>query len=140
MLYCLDWPQTKGGKPPNAQSAIFNPLLACVFGPIEKHCTEQQLGFAEEWWKEALPAWPRWVAELKAAGVPAMKDQCLRLAKGNPNPLIPKAGNAVGTVPHFRGKDQTEALEKGGMVSVEIYAAITCMYSSAALEEAGKED
>jgi hypothetical protein len=139
LLCCADWPQTKGGKPPIAQSAIFNPLLACVLGPIEGHCTEQQLDFAENWWKEALPAWPRWVAELRAAGVPALKHRLLTVAKGNPNPLIPKAGKGAGTVPHFRGRDQNEALEMGGMVSVEVYAAITCMYSSAALEEAENE-
>jgi hypothetical protein len=30
------------GQPPNAQSAIFNPLLACALGPIEGACTPIQ--------------------------------------------------------------------------------------------------
>lgn len=66
---CADWPQTKKGGPPSAQSAIFNPLLACTLGYIPNHCTEEQVEFAMVWWSEVFPAFPRWVQELRAAGL-----------------------------------------------------------------------
>eukprot|EP00603_Paraphysomonas_imperforata_P010782 CAMPEP_0114485964 /NCGR_PEP_ID=MMETSP0104-20121206/20224_1 /TAXON_ID=37642 ORGANISM="Paraphysomonas imperforata, Strain PA2" /NCGR_SAMPLE_ID=MMETSP0104 /ASSEMBLY_ACC=CAM_ASM_000202 /LENGTH=278 /DNA_ID=CAMNT_0001662107 /DNA_START=292 /DNA_END=1128 /DNA_ORIENTATION=+ len=66
---CADWPQTKKGGPPSAQSAIFNPLLACTLGYIPNHCTEQQIQYAIMWWREVFPAFPRWVQELRGAGL-----------------------------------------------------------------------
>jgi len=93
LTYCTDWPQTRKGEPPNAQSAVFNPLLACVLGPIENYCTDEQLAVAMQWWTAALPAWPRWVAELQKAGVdnPSYREKLLKNTKGQPNPLIHKA-------------------------------------------------
>ena len=95
LTVCTDWPKTKTGQPPGAQSAIFNPLLACVMGrPIEQHCTAEQLEVAETWWAAALPAWPRWMAALRQANVlQAPQDQAALIgsAKGQPNPLIFKA-------------------------------------------------
>ena len=41
---CMDWPQTKKGGVPCAQSALFNPLLACALGHIPGHCSLQQVG------------------------------------------------------------------------------------------------
>ena len=96
-----DWPQTKRGSPPGSQSAIFNPLLACVIGPVEGHCTAAQLAAAAAWWARALPAWPRWVAELAASGVAACRTALLASAKGQPNPLIFKT-RGHGTAPHFK--------------------------------------
>lgn len=131
---CKDWPQTKKGEPPVANSAVFNPLIGCLFGPISSYSKQEDIDFAIEWWTKALPAWPRWIQELKDAGV---NDEKLKFylsrAKGNPNQLIPKT-KGHGTVPHFRGKDQVDILEMAPMVSIELYACVTCMYSQAALE------
>merc|ERR1712217_789854 len=135
---CSDWPQTKKGNVPGAQSAIFNPLLACVIGPIEGHCTVEQLEFANAWWTAALPAWPRWVSLLRSAGVCDRRDALLRGHKGQPNPLIYKA-NGHGTVPHFNGKAQNEILELEPAVAVEVYACVACMYSTKALEASARQ-
>ena len=78
---CTDWPQLKKGEPPNAQSAIFNPLIACALGSIEDHCTAEQLQFAQQWWAAALPAWPRWVAQLRDAGVATWRQELIAQAK-----------------------------------------------------------
>lgn len=91
---CADWPKTKSGHPPGAQSAVYNPLLACVFGvALRDHCTLEQLTVAHAWWNRALPAWPRWVEELRRVGVndPVYRNKLLASAKGRPNPLIHKA-------------------------------------------------
>ena len=90
---CTDWPKTKSGRHPGAQSAIYSPLLACALGPVEGHCTEEQIAVAMQWWTAALPAWPRWVTELQKAGVnePAYRERLLNSVKGQPNPLIYKA-------------------------------------------------
>ncbi len=132
---CTDWPQTKKGTPPGAQSAVFNPLLACVLGPIEGHCTQTQLDFAAQWWSKALPSFSSWVERLRAAGVPALKEKLLARAKGHPNPLIHKA-RGHGTVPHFKGRMQNDALEMDTTVSIEIYACVQCLYSQQALQKA----
>jgi hypothetical protein len=129
LFFATDWPKTKKGEPPQAQSAIFNPLLACVIGPIDGHCSADQLAFAQQWWALALPAWNDWVGRLTAAGVCARRDQLLRGSKGGPNQLIPKA-RGHGTVPHFNGRAQNAALEAEPMVAIELYACITCLYSS----------
>jgi hypothetical protein len=100
---CADWPRTKRGTPPNAQSAVFNPLLACVLGPFDGYCTAEQLAFAGDWWALALPAWPRWVASLRASGAGGRRDALLQRAKGHPNPLVPRA-KGRGSVPHFNGR------------------------------------
>ncbi len=92
-----------------------------------------------EWWTLALPSWPRWVAELTAAGVVELKQQLTATARGSPNPLIPKS-RGRGTVPHFRGRDQVSALERAPMVAVEVYACIACMYSTAALDLAERTE
>jgi hypothetical protein len=97
---CTDWKQTKKGEPPSAQSAVFNPLLACAFGPIANHSTQQQLDTAMQWWALALPAFPRWVVALQKAGVQLKKQKMLARAKGRPNPLIHKA-KGHGTVVSF---------------------------------------
>lgn len=132
---CTDWPQTrKGGGPPGAQSAIFNPLLACVIGPIEGHCTAEELALAHDWWTAALPAWPRWVESLLDAGVASRRPALLAGSKGKANPLIPKA-RGRGTVPHFNGRAQNDALEMEPGVAVEVYACVACMYSSRACED-----
>lgn len=111
------------------------PLLACVLGPIEGHATAEELGLAEAWWAEALPAWRRWVAELREAGVPAQRARLLASSKGNPTPLIPRS-RGQGTAPHFRGREQGDALEMAPAVAVEVYACVTCLYSAAALDAA----
>ena len=144
VTYAADWPQTKSGRgPPGAQSAIFMPLLGCALGPIEGHCTAEQLQLAERWWAAALPAWPRWIAELRASGVAegARREQLLRTAKGSPNPLIPKS-KGRGRVPHFQGKVQNRVLEEagGGMLSIELYACVTCLYSQGAIRAAEAEE
>jgi hypothetical protein len=129
LTVCSDWPQTKRGEPPAQQSAIFMPLLACVIGPVEGHCTAQQLDTAEQWWAHALPAWPRWVDALKKAGVAKSRERLLKSARGAPNPLIPKVKGSHGTIPHFWGKLQSEALERDPVAAVEVYACVTCLYS-----------
>lgn len=93
LTVCADWPKTKTGHPPGAQSAIFTPLLACVIGPIQGHCTDEQLEVAKQWWTAALPAWPRWVAALQEAGVgdTAYREKLLSSVRGRPNPLVFKA-------------------------------------------------
>ena len=95
LIVCTDWPKTKTGQPPGAQSAIFNPLLAHVMGrPLAQHCTAEQLQVAETWWTAALPAWPRWVQTLRQAQVlqsPEDQQRLIDSAKGQPNPLIFKA-------------------------------------------------
>tara|TARA_B100000795_G_scaffold249430_1_gene216957 strand:+ start:43 stop:690 length:648 start_codon:yes stop_codon:yes gene_type:complete len=136
---CTDFPQTKRGQPPNAQSAVFNPLIACCLGPLEGYSTQTQLDFAFAWWSKVLPAWPRWVETLRNAGICTQKSKLLQRAKGKPNPLIHKA-KGHGTVPHFRGTDQIQALELDMMCSIEIYACVQCLYSSVALDKMQKEE
>jgi len=129
-----DWPATKNGRPPNAQSLIFNPLLACVLGPIEGHCTAQELEHASAWWAAALPAWPRWVSALRAACVPSLGAQLIAGAKGTPSPLIPRA-KGHGMVPHFNGRSQNDAIERDPVVATEIYACVFSLYAAAELVE-----
>ena len=104
-----------------------------MLGPIDGHCTHEQLAQAGEWWAAALPAWPRWIATLSAAGVPSLRALLLSAAKGTPTALIPKH-KGHGTVPHFRGRAQNEALERDGMVATEVYACVFALYSAAALD------
>lgn len=127
---CTDWPRTKSGRPPGAQSAIFMPLIACALGPIEGYCTSEHLDLAARWWTLVLQAWPRWVGDLKKSGVLERKDELLQNTKGRPIPLIPKT-KGRGTVPHFRGNLQTRLLEEagGGMLSIELYACVASLYS-----------
>ena len=137
LTVCRDWPQTKNGKPPSAQSLIFNPLIACVIGPIEGHSTKEQIEHAIQWWSLALPAWPCWIQELKGAGVPSLRSHLLSNAKGKPNALIPKT-KGRGTVPHFPGKMQEQALEMAPTVAIEVDACIACLYAAAVLDESDK--
>jgi hypothetical protein len=96
---CKDWKQTKRGEPPSAQSAVFNPLIACCLGPIENHSTQQQLDVCNQWWSNVLPAWPRWVQSLQEAGIQKMKNKLINRAKGRPNPLIHRAkGHGTGKI------------------------------------------
>ncbi|CAB9503525.1 expressed unknown protein [Seminavis robusta] len=139
LTVCTDWPQTRKGEPPAAQSAVFMPLLACVIGPVEGHCNAEQLEVAQQWWALALPAWPRWVESLRQAGVAAQREQLIKAAKGHPNPLIHNA-KGHGTIPHFKGKMQVDALEKDPMVALEVYACVTCLYSQAALAATPSEN
>jgi hypothetical protein len=138
LTVATDWPQTKRGEPPQAQSAIFMPLLACAVGPVEGHCSAEQLEEAERWWALALPAWPRWVATLRAAGVDESRREKLVASasgkKGSATPLIFKH-KGHGTVPHFKGKLQSELLEKDPMVAIEVYACVTCLYSQSAFAD-----
>merc|ERR1712164_48231 len=69
LLVCADWPRNKKGQPPPKQSAIFIPLLACVLGPIDGHCSQSDLYVANEWWSQVMPSWTRWVLALRDAGV-----------------------------------------------------------------------
>jgi len=144
MTVCSDWPKTKNGAPPSAQSAIFNPLLACaITGPIEGFCSANELAVAIEWWSKVFPAWPRWVSELRiAAGIIDNDDinnehrkKLLRCAKGQSNPLIHRCQgwgteNRSPSVPHFKGQDQNDILELAPMVAIEVYAAVTICYSN----------
>jgi hypothetical protein len=126
---CTDWPQTKKGEPPSAQSTVFMPLLAMVHGPIDGFCTEKQLGAAFKWWSLALPAFPSWVERmLKAGAKERLKDIFVKNVSGRPNSLIPKH-KGHGKVPHIKGRIQTSILEMDMMVSIEIYQAVACMYS-----------
>ena len=113
---CTDWPWT---KLPRTQSAVFVPLLACVVGPIEGLCSEAQLEFASRWWAAALPAWPRWVRDLKKAGAGTWREQLLRSAKGTPTPLMPK-NKHCGTAPHFNGPLQGQVLELDREVAAQL--------------------
>ena len=88
---------------------------------------------------KVLPAWPRWVETLRNAGICTQKSKLLQRTKGKPNPLIHKA-KGHGTVPHFRGTDQIQALELDMMCSIEIYACVQCLYSSVALDKMQKEE
>jgi hypothetical protein len=130
LTVCADWPKV---RKPLAQSAIFMPLLACVIGPVKGQCTQEQLDDAMKWWTCALPAWPRWVAALKNAGVPRQRSFLLRTSNWEPTPLIPlmavHGGKHPGSVPHFRGSSQIKALERDQAVAWEIYACVTCLYS-----------
>jgi len=130
---CADWPQTKRGQPPGAQSAIFNPLLACALGPIDGHCSADQLALAVEWWVAALPAWSIWIEKLRAAGIAERRSALLATSKGQATPLIHRA-RGRGTVPHFNGRAQNDALELDPGVATEVYACVMCMYSAAAFE------
>ena len=76
---------------------------------------------------------------LQAAGVIHLKNKMLSRAKGRPNPLIHKS-RGHGTVPHFRGRDQSEALELDGMVAIEVYQCVATMYSTAALDKMDREE
>ena len=133
LTVCSDWPKTKSGQPPGAQSAVFMPLLACTMGePIEGHYTAEQLQKAQLWWTAVLPSWPRWIQALRDAGV---QTRCAELflsssssIKGNPNPLIHKA-KGHGTVPHLKGKIQRDLLELDPNVSWELDACINCLYT-----------
>ena len=133
---CTDWPQTKRGEPPNAQSLVFSPLLACVLGSsdIEDFCTSSQLEQASRWWTEALPAWPSWVRRLRGVVSVEMREKMLRNIKGRPTYLIPKKKDS-GRAPHFKGKIQREALEMDAMVSIEVDACVMCMYTQAKQKE-----
>lgn len=157
---CIDWPQTKKGGPPGAQSAIFNPLLACALGYIPNHCTKEQVEYAIAWWSAVFPAYPRWVEELRIAGLSLDSAEGKKLmssvtapknkknkSSNNPAPsihsnsihsnsnnLIFKLSKDVyGDVPHFKGRAQNDALELSPMTAVEVYACITCLYSLAEL-------
>ena len=130
---CTDWPQTKKGEPPSAQSLVFMPLFAIIHGPLPNYCNELQLSNALNWWTAALPAFPSWIDRLIQAGV---KRELLKIVskkqdlKGRPNALIPKIkGGGHGSFPHIKGKVQTRLLEMDIMVSIEIYQAVACMYS-----------
>ena len=134
LTVCTDWPQTRNGKPPNAQSLIYNPLLACVFGPMEGYCMQEQIEIALIWWTLALPSWPRWTEQLRLTpGVLEFRDRLRSTAKGQPNALIPKT-RGRGKVPHFTGKLQVEILEMVPTVALEVYACVACLYSTAAYE------
>ena len=54
--------------------------------------------------------------------------------KGSATPLISKH-KGHGTVPHFKGKLQSELLEKDPMVAIEVYACVTCLYSQSAFAD-----
>ena len=133
LLCCTDWPQTKRGAPPNAQSAIFVPLIACVIGPIRNYCNAAQLEFATKWWTAALPSWPKWIDNLRDAGALGWRERLLKRAKGQKNPLIHKA-KGCGYAPHFNGKTQVQFLELAPMVAIEVYACVTCLYSQSAMQ------
>ena len=132
LTVCCDWPKTKSGQPPGAQSAIFMPLLACTMGEaLEGHYTKDQLDQAQLWWTAALPSWPRWVQSLRNAGAQKKCNEFLSSStsvRGNPNPLIHKA-KGHGTVPHFKGKLQRELLELDPTVSWELDACIHGLYT-----------
>lgn len=137
LTVCRDWPQTKNGRPPNAQSLIFNPLLACALGrPIDGHCTQEQLDLAIQWWSLALPAWPKWVESLQGVlnNNNDFRERLFRTSKGRPNALIPKT-KGRGTVPHFNGRLQEQILEQAPTTALEVYACVTCLYSAAALDK-----
>ena len=140
---CTDWPQTKKGEPPSAQSLVFMPLFAIIHGPLPNYCNELQLSNALNWWSAALPAFPSWIDRLIQAGV---KRELLKIVskkqdlKGRPNALIPKIkGGGHGSFPHIKGKVQTRLLEMDIMVSIEIYQAVACMYSQKKLSEEGAQ-
>ena len=137
---CTDWPQTKKGEPPNAQSLIFMPLFAIIHGPLEGFCNELQLLNALKWWTAALPSFPSWIDRLKKVGVKCKLEQLVAANKsmnGRPIPLIPKIkGGGYGSFPHIKGKVQTRLLEMETMVSIEIYQAVACMYSQRKMSEA----
>lgn len=132
LTVCSDWPKTKSGQPPGAQSAIFMPLLACAMGEaLQGHYTKDQLDQAQLWWTAALPPWPRWVQSLRKAGVQTRYKEFLWSSssiKGNPNPLIHKA-KGHGTVPHLKGKLQRELLELDPTVAWELDACIHGLYT-----------
>ena len=138
LTVCTDWPHAKRGEPPAKQTAIFMPLLACVIGPVEGHCTANELETAMQWWAEALPAWPRWVEALKKAGVPKMRKRLLESARGQPTRLVPKVKGSHGTVPHCWGKLQSQALERNPEVAVEVYASVACLYARGHLNDTNK--
>ena len=140
---CTDWPQTKKGEPPSAQSLVFMPLFAIIHGPLPNYCNELQLSNALNWWTAALPAFPSWIDRLIQAGV---KRELLKIVskkqdlKGRPSALIPKIkGGGHGSFPHIKGKVQTRLLEMDIMVSIEIYQAVACMYSQKKLSEEGAQ-
>jgi hypothetical protein len=152
---CTDWPQTKKGGPPPAQSAIFNPLLACALGEISGYCSKDQVKYATLWWSAVFPAFPRWIEELRNAGLRHDSQHGIRLINSafykknknnqqsnnlvignstnlsNTNNLIFKYSKSIyGEVPHFKGKEQNAALELSPMVAIEVYACVACLYSS----------
>jgi hypothetical protein len=109
---CTDWPQTKKGGPPGAQSAIFNPLLACTLGQIPGYCSPQQVEYAVLWWTAVFPAFPRWIHELRAAGLTLESPHGKRLIgsvtvprskKGNKN----SNNNNIGTSSTSNDNDDT---------------------------------
>eukprot|EP00038_Savillea_parva_P012793 m.207001 g.207001 ORF g.207001 m.207001 type:complete len:258 (+) comp23537_c0_seq1:89-862(+) len=136
---CRDWPQTKKGRVPGTQSAVFVPLIACVLGPIEGYFSSTDLALAMEWWSLALPAWPRWVKALQDAGLPARRDTLLKSAKGPATPLIFRA-KGRGKVPHIKGKEQTSAIEMDMTVALEVYACCQVLYSIKNLDMARAEE
>ena len=152
---CSDWPPTKKGGPPGAQSAIFNPLLACVLGELPPYCSKAQVEYALEWWSAVFPALPRWVKELRDAGLTVDcaggqkligsittpkknkshiqttdKAQLAKRTSSTNNLIFKHSKDIYGEVPHFKGKAQNAALELSPMVAVEIYACVTCMYAT----------
>ena len=135
LTVCSDWPPTKKGQAPSAQSAIFNPLLACVLGEIEGYCSAEEVAIATAWWTVIMPAWPRWIEELRAAGVGRQYGTLMRSIskKASTNPLIFKrkgwgTTNQNPSVPHFSGKAQNAALEMAPMVEIEVFACVTILY------------
>ena len=142
---CTDWPKTKKGGPPGAQSTIFNPLLACVLGEIPGFCNSQQVAYAIAWWEAVFPCYRKWIAELRAAGLTRdsingkkllssatfLKKSKNNGQRSNTNNLISKLPKHIyGEVPHFKGRAQNEALELAPMVAIEVYACVTCLYHS----------
>ena len=120
-----DWPRE---RTPATQSAVFNPLLACALGaPVDGLCTAEDLRFAAEWWARAMPAWPRWVTALRAAGLQQRRARLLKSASGS-NALVFRA-HGCGLAPHFAARAQNQALELDAQVAVEVYAAVACLYS-----------
>ena len=137
---CTDWPQTKKGEPPPAQSAVFMPLFALIHGPLEGFCTEVDLTNALKWWTAALPAFPSWIDRLNKVGVRLKLQELIknnRSLKGRPNLLIPKQ-KGRGSFPHIKGKVQSRLLEMDAMVSIEMYQAIACMYSQKKIKAEGQ--
>lgn len=129
---CTDWPQTKRGEPPQAQSLVFMPLLAIIHGPLDGFCNDVQISNALRWWSAALPAFPSWLERLLKAGAKERLQTIVgqKNKVGRPNTLIPKlCGDEYGTFPHIKGKIQNRILEMDVMVSIEIYQAVACMYS-----------
>ena len=130
LTVAADWPRT--GRISAAQSAIFMPLLACVFGQgIDAYCTTEQIDFASQWWAHVFPEWPVWVQKLRAGGYVLDRRESLLRAVGRrsqPNPLIPRT-RGLGFVPHIPGKLQTECLSSAPDVQLELDVCVACLYN-----------